>query len=128
MKNLLTADRYKKYIGYSLSVFVLGFIITGFRGAGFDLPDGYGVNVEEITAGGENALKAEYEKQICRRVADELSKAKVETVSVEASADAEYNLTALTVKVKSGAPKAAAVLEGLGLKNSGTLSVSIDGG
>jgi hypothetical protein len=120
MKNLLAADRYKKYIGYALSVFVLGFIITGVRGAAFDLPDGYGVSVSENIAGEANTLKAEYEKQICQKVAAKLSEAKIEVVSVEAYADAKYNLTALNVKVKNDVPKATAVLEELGLKNSDT--------
>ena len=116
MKNLLTTEKFAKYINIAVSVFIIGFIITSIKGTTFDYDPNYSFNYSQGTIS-ENGLKEQYEKQICDKIKAKLDEKNIAIISIEVAADEEYQIEELKIKTSENKEKIEILLEGLGIEN-----------
>jgi len=112
MKQLISGEKYKKYINFAISLMIIGFLLSAVSGTKLDITVQEDFNYTEIE-GSENLIISEYKNKIAEGISEKFPKG--EPPEFEIEVDDNYNV--ISIKVKTGHENAEKILEELGFTN-----------
>ena len=109
MKQLISGEKYKKYINFAISLMVIGFLLSVISGTKLDIIGQEEFNYTEIESS-ENLIISEYKNKIAERISGKFPKD--EPPEFEIEVDDSYNV--ISIKVKTDYEDTEKILEELG--------------
>ncbi|MBR5239265.1 MAG: hypothetical protein IKW04_01650 [Clostridia bacterium] len=109
LKELLSTDSFRKYVQFSIRLFLFLFLLSSLFGIKFALPE---FTFTEYETEEENLLLQEYETQIATQITEELSRNNLSVSQVTVQLNDQYEILCVTVFTKEESAKIQAVLKG----------------
>ena len=109
LKELLSTDSFRKYVQFSIRLFLFLFLLSSLFGVKFALPE---FTFTEYETEEENLLLQEYETQIATQITEELSRNNLSVSQVTVHLNDQYEILCVTVFTKEESAKIQAVLKG----------------
>ncbi len=109
LKELLSTDSFRKYVQFSIRLFLFLFLLSSLFGVKFTLPE---FTFTEYETEEENLLLQEYETQIANQITEELSRNNLSVSQVTVQLNDQYEILCVTVFTKEESAKIQAVLKG----------------
>ena len=114
LKELLSTDSFRKYVQFSIRLFLFLFLLSSLFGVEFGLSTDIPLTIDDVEyeTEEENLLLQEYETQIANQITEELSRNNLSVSQVTVQLNDQYEILCVTVFTKEESAKIQAVLKG----------------
>lgn len=109
LKEFLSTDSFRKYVQFSVRLFLFLFLVSSLFRIDFLVPD---FSLPTVEVESDNLLIADYENQIATKLMEELHENRLDVSDVQVTLDEQYHISSVTVFSKENPEKIKTVLKG----------------